>query len=526
MRKNVLIILAVFIVLMSFCLHIAHASTSTIYGISCPEDNGKIVQRIDNRSSRNVILIQDAHSYLNEQENISEIVKYYSEKIPSLTIGVEGSEGEVSLDPFRLFPNRLLRNQVAREYFEKRLFTGTEYAAISGINDIKLFGVEDWTLFESNYRVRTAILKNGKDVCLFIQSLRDVVTHLKVPIYTNDLYLFDRDATLFEQGDLALDDFLPILYRQIKALHIEMINYPHINLVYEILNQELFFNKTQAHMEETELLGLISKYVNVKNIRKVSDLERTTFVLNSCREYHVPLASKKEFMRLHAIHTLYAQLDIVSLLEELRTIVHEVRLARAVSDEQKELIEIAQRLQSIQSLIELRATRAEAKHFLAIKDVYNIASINYFLKSKSQRYSQIMSADSRHVNVQAFLDSVCDFYSGALKRDEVIVRNLVEKFNDEGLSTALLVVGGFHTEGIVEKLCEQNLNVVVISPNGKMEFPLNNFMDKAFGPLKSVQPSSVGTIQVLRTDVRVNREFLAQSFMDDLYRKSMESLGL
>jgi len=62
------------------------------------------------------------------------------------------------------------------------------------------------------------------------------------------------------------------------------------------------------------------------------------------------------------------------------------------------------------------------------------------------------------------VDTARTFYDIALKRDDRLVKNLLDGMNAIGKDKAILVSGGFHTDGIKKMLREKGISYVVILP--------------------------------------------------------------
>ena len=57
-----------------------------------------------------------------------------------------------------------------------------------------------------------------------------------------------------------------------------------------------------------------------------------------------------------------------------------------------------------------------------------------------------------------------DFCRYAMSRNNSLVENLLEKIQKEKASSAVLVAGGFHTEGLTQLLRQKDISYVVVTP--------------------------------------------------------------
>ncbi len=62
------------------------------------------------------------------------------------------------------------------------------------------------------------------------------------------------------------------------------------------------------------------------------------------------------------------------------------------------------------------------------------------------------------------------FYELALRRDEALVWNTLRKLEEEPTKAAILITGGFHTEGITQQLRANHVAYLVVSPTVSTKF--------------------------------------------------------
>ena len=91
-----------------------------------------------------------------------------------------------------------------------------------------------------------------------------------------------------------------------------------------------------------------------------------------------------------------------------------------------------------------------------------------------------LSIDNRQLSIRDVLQHVDRFYRLAHTREHHMVKNTLRyakrqkaKAQSSKLKAAVMVVGGYHTPGITEKLKEENVSYVVITPRVK-ELPQEN----------------------------------------------------
>jgi hypothetical protein len=56
------------------------------------------------------------------------------------------------------------------------------------------------------------------------------------------------------------------------------------------------------------------------------------------------------------------------------------------------------------------------------------------------------------------------FYDSALRREEALVENTVTKVEEEGISLAAVIVGGFHADRLAQAFKDQGYSLLTVSP--------------------------------------------------------------
>lgn len=513
------------IVLISFGLALSvQAGHPSVYTLDCPDQYGTIIKRINNKSEKTVLVIQDAHTDLAVQKNIARLIAYYTSSQPLQLIAVEGAQGYMDYETYRDYPVQSIRDRLAEKYVGLGIFTGAEYAAITADSTIDLFGAEDWQTFEKNYRARYRISGRMPAQIETIRAMLRQLETLKVPLYKDELFLFDKQAADFESARLSLESFLPIVYTHMKKKGLSFLEFPQVATVSGLARSQMFLDRLQAEREEARLMGALSEHIDISKLKAAGELERARFIINACKENHVPIDAFEAFLKLYAYNRAMAAVDAVVLLQELNQICHTLRMSYASTQAAHELIHTERILTCALSVAELKATREEVRFFCENRDAFDLERIDSFIKTEARKHGQSMRGDYDLSESAEFFNTAEDFYRGVLARDSMIARNLIDTMEAKKETAAVLVIGGFHTEGIVHELSQKRINAIIVSPRHQDHGPSIDIHRRFFGPLKDIQPEMVGTIQPLRSFVESYSERVKKKFADEAFDMTLEMI--
>ena len=71
------------------------------------------------------------------------------------------------------------------------------------------------------------------------------------------------------------------------------------------------------------------------------------------------------------------------------------------------------------------------------------------------------------LNLEELKKSAEGFYTAVNKRDKVLTENVVKALKQHNAKLGILIIGGFHTEGITNRLKEKNISYIVVTPKIK-----------------------------------------------------------
>ncbi len=192
-------------------------------------------------------------------------------------------------------------------------------------------------------------------------------------------------------------------------------------------------------------------------------------------------------------------LDQVKLFNELGELTYEVKLHIASNDKEKTLVTALHNINFLESFFNLKVSNEELGYYLNNKDEHKVAWFKSAIKTVDQRpktKNQKTYIDYNPDLIDKKLPILEEFYKIVKARDLAMVENAlseIEKRNasvipdsshvipakagiqNNKVTVAALIAGGFHTKGITTLLREKNYSYIVISPYSKTDIDEENY---------------------------------------------------
>ncbi len=400
----------------------------SVNSIQIPEQIGKIQEFYQGQGEKAVVLVQDAHAIPEAQRNIQKIIGYFQKQYGLNLIALEGASKELDPQIFRSFPDKEILTQVFNNYFDNGELTGSAAAAIFNDGASFYHGVENWPLYEEGLSFYLKALEKQEAASRKIEGFKEELQKQKVSVYSKKLLEFDGVLAAFRANHGNLIDLLKRLA------------------------------ETKAPEKGTQLAGLIEE---INRAEKAPEVDQRPAALKA-------LAKQKE-------------IEGTQLFKDLENYIQGVKDILFKNDQEKRLDQQSRELELLEKLTRLELGYedwAALKNLLTVHRVIaseakqsrlGIASVaalprndedggerlQNLLKAGDQKYMPLVLKD---------LQYHLGFYRNAGKRDEVLFENLTSLMKEKKSNASLLVAGGFHTEGITQRLKEQGISYVLLTP--------------------------------------------------------------
>ncbi len=166
---------------------------------------------------------------------------------------------------------------------------------------------------------------------------------------------------------------------------------------------------------------------------------------------------------LQGEHSVFPiSVDVDALYRELDQLDARLRDGLYTQDAQRQLDDIYRRVDVVEKLINISATPEEVAEFFAHRRAYAVRTAVEFIRANDPEGEFEVEPDLYQLD--RYLDRVAEFYRMADQRSHEFVDNTVKSLDRHQESIAVLVSGGYHTQGVLQVLKDRGYSYVSVMP--------------------------------------------------------------
>jgi fructose-1,6-bisphosphatase len=379
-----------------------------------------------------IIHIQDAHTSLEAQRNIAQIIEHLQKNYGVTSIALEGGRaGTLDISMFRRHPDRLVRELISDYYLRQGKLTGAEQAAIVSDSKLQLFGAEDEKLYQENLASFLAITQDRQALLeqlnVTLEGLEKELQHHS----SSDLRSFISMVYSYEKNKIQFSTFLQELLKRAQPLGLDILDYPNIMLMLEAVGAD---PRVRPNSDSTRHNGPTHGSV-------------PTNVLN--------------------------RIDPFLMVEEAQRLEGVVAERLSQTTQEREQLKLRSQLLLLKSILSLKAFPREVEQFRKqYVGAQFIAPIGLDIHAAG--------AINR---TPTLISSALSFYALAEKRNHTLIDNVLSQAQKRSDPSApiVIVAGGYHTPGLTELLREKGYPYVVIAPQVTSSDETLPYLDQMLG---------------------------------------------
>lgn len=421
-----------------------------------------------------VIQIQDLHDSTEAQQNIAGLVTALQDERGVNLVGLEGAQGAFATEAFRSFPDADITKAVADHFMEQGYLGGPEFAGITAKRMPLLWGVEDMNGYAANVEAVKHAAKNRPVMDRFLQEARRVMNEVKDRRLSVKLLEFDRHLTGYHGGKEPLGTYVRYL---LKSSPLSPAHVPNLVLLRDALRWEEMLDFKRIERERANLLERMVQRLSKENLDRLVArsasyrLGRVTygeyyrFLRTLCMESGISLDDYGQLSAYVRYVLLAERINRNDLLTELGALERAVQDSLAVTAEEKRIVSSARNLALLERLVRHAYTPADWAYQTTHAE--EIRNVGVAIVTLAQQVGVPHTLSPPGMDVLAPYE---DFCRQAVGRNAAMVQNLLAKMQTEKRNTAVLVAGGFHTEGLTQLLRQKDISYAVVTP--KVNGPL------------------------------------------------------
>ena len=444
MRANIFILILLLltpsVVLFPCPLTAADSDPATFLPLSdlaIPQTLGKIQERFKGQNNRTIIQIQDVHAHLTAQENIAAIVDHLRSVCGIKTVALEGAWTATNLSQSLTIPTSREKQLLARSLLGEDLLSGPLYAAVLAPSPMELVGIEDPSLYEQNRELFIRHLSQEPEIHEKLVAYTARLQGEKKTVWPAELSVFgEAYETFSDTADLG--KYFPFLTKTAATRKTDFRDLDQIVLVLEIVGLEATTSKERL---ETEIQSLMRDYKNTS--WNFEELLRSGKI--SSEKY----GSYPEIQKFRKLLELRDKVSSVDLTAQVDVLTDRILEKLIKTPEETALWNKIKRLFIAKRILLLKAVPADLK--------------------KIENEKSLFETDLEKAGLSAAFTLSIDFYDRVQKRDEIFFDKLM---SDPALQGPVsIVTGGFHTDGLSQKLRRAGISYITIMPELGTETP-------------------------------------------------------
>ena len=467
---------------------------------------GKITD-VHKGKTRLLIHIQDAHTNLSAQENISKALEELIQRHKIKTVFVEGGTKDDSLNFLRPLASKDIRERVAKKYLVRGELKGVEYLNLSSDYDMELLGVEDPELYDKNLRTYGRVVSKREEVVSYVEEIQKRVQTLKSHLYPKDLLALDEFIQKFEKKEKDFSEYHEVLSSAADRAGIGLFNYPNFLSLRDLKAREEKIDFKKANEEQASLIQTVfqdavereeaqeffSKEVSKLKAGSVAPFSFYRALIEKAKKAGIQEESFANLKRYADYLELYGKVDLSQLFKETKALETEIYQKSLTSTDSIYLHDIADYLDAVKNLFSLQISKEDFDAYAAKSSDVRFETIVLLAFLNKKLYELGYTGD-----VARYLPLISDnrydvesFYRTNEKRDEAFLDKALRKMEKDDIPAAVIITGGYHTPHLTRLMKEHNLSYAVVSPNISQETNLKRYEEKLFGQKLNLAPASV-----------------------------------
>jgi hypothetical protein len=521
--------------------------TPSFLQIEIPEDLASVEDMYEApaQSDPKLILhVQNLHGNYEAQVQIKKLIEYLNQQYGFKLLFAEGAVEKLNADYLKLFADED-RNLRLADYLTKQgELTGLEYYLMNSPKDVAAIGIEKSELYRKNYEAFKLVYGNKHKSDQFLAQYDQRLEKIASRIFSPDARRLLSEWKKFESGHR---DFLPYVRnladdaQKILGLDLEslfaQVEWPQVTRLLVLQSMEPDLDREAAEKDRARLIQFLKDQKISREIidavgkldqkrivmsrldsksRKLEDLPRYLF------ERLVEEAAPKGFyfhdypaFSLWAGHLiLQSEIDSKNLFAEIEKIFEKILNEVTTKQNEKDLLELYRDAQLLRKLLHLELTRKEWDRVQYRKDWMTLGAMVRRLKAINKEGSIILDKQrassmergvksvthsqlpARRSTLSQTLATAYSFYDFARQREAVFYETIEKEMAAKKTDKAILVTGGFHTDGLMDIFRSEQINYAVLMPR-LTGSDLNN-SDYISGMLEN-KPTifDLGTIEVV-----------------------------
>lgn len=419
-------------------------------------------------------LLEDAHFNLEAHQNIAAIIKLLSEIAAVRTILVEGAEEQIDGGYVQKFASSETITAIADDLLRQGKITGDVYADMTSDYDLQLHSIDDPDLYIRNVDAFIEVKEVRESIGPVVEEALQQSHALAKQVFSEPLHQLETKRREFAEDQISVSEYAQYLSAAWSQAEGSLATYPQIaNLAG--LNQTPVDPALLAE-EQRRAIQYLSQHSDPQPMQQLTAVaqalkagERTkddfyraidqALEQTGANRDHYPELQK----HFDAINNK-KQLDAQALLNEIREMQQKLRAQLASTASEQALVNAIEALEAYRRLLDLKWSPDIYERYIEKRAGWQFTQWVPELQSQMRAAGFDWKFPADPANVDAQLQKAVAFYVLANERNQSMVRNTISRLNVGDNRSAVMVVGGFHSDELAKLLAQEGYAVTLITP--------------------------------------------------------------
>jgi len=425
-----------------------------------------------------IVHIQDLHCNYDAQMSIYHIIDELIDKYGLEFVAMEGSIGKLDTSHFARGYDKNVREIVGKQFLRLGRISGPSFAHIMREGDFSFWGVDEPKAYDQNVEAFKTSLKSKNVNNVFYKNMRSIINNFKSKIYSKELKELDDKIDAYKEEEIDFAEYIDYIKALIASKSIDMNRYPNFKKLIDVLSKESdidflevdnqrlgYIEKLNDILKDKELSGLLDKSLHFKT-GKLSAVAFYTYLKAVSEKENAP-DMEKDFSQLYKYIdylVLYSDINNTELFKELDNIEKALKDKIFRNDIERKVDKFSYNLGILKDLFNIKLTKEALQYYRDNRKEFTASHFINFISENAPRYKIRYKLNPVFRKVDSKLPDIEKFYNLAEERDNALVFNTLNKMREKNAKMAVLVSGGFHTEGITKLLKDKNISYIVVTP--------------------------------------------------------------
>ncbi|MBU1863348.1 MAG: hypothetical protein KKH94_06795 [Candidatus Omnitrophica bacterium] len=407
---------------------------------------------LSDNPSAGVVILEDAHCNVSIQKQLMKIIKSLNQAIQISTLaGIPlilqegGMYGPIDTSVLQLNKTK----EELTHYLDQKLHAG-EIGAAEYLHTeeggFTFCGIEDTTLYEANYQHFMNVSSKREKIQALLDEIQEKLKGLQTVLFSAEL-----------------QDFYQLMHEEIKGETIEEYLETLRLLMLQYGIDEQRFKTLATYFETVKALSSLNKELVEKELEDFNQICKKKHALDevysNIANGSITIGEYPELYKYGKLKHYVLSTRMVDFIKEKEALENELFMHLAYHEEEKELIYALRSFHIIHKILSLTLTRDEYRYYAQEpKKGRNLfRELIEYIQSYYHEFTTSLPLDEIERDAQLF-------YKAVEERDNSLTANVAKALREYNIPIATLIIGGFHTDGIISRLKEQNISFLVVTP--------------------------------------------------------------